>query len=267
MRGMIGNLVRNEWWVNRRNFVIALFIIVGFQVLFTGVSDIYLQNDDIVKLMETIPSAMLEAFGMHPEQMTSFEGWMSSEPLLFYQMLFGGFAAVWGSQTIARERGNKTQDFLFTLPYTRTQIFLSRVLAHLVQMFVVFFIVMGSVYLFGSLFSTVGNPEAVLVMMLSGLLVAMAFAGIGYLFTTLVRTERAAMSISIGIVMVSFLLKMLSGLSESISWLSRWSLFNTFDSLRMATESHLSWTGVAICLLVYFLGIVIAAFLLRRQDI
>lgn len=264
---MMGNLIRNEWWVNRRNFVIALVVIVGFQVLFAGVSDIYLNNEDIVKLLETIPSAMLEAFGMHPEQMTSFEGWMSSEPLLFYLMLFGGFAAVWGSQTIARERGNKTQDFLFSLPYSRTQIFLSRVLAQWVMMAIVFLIVLGSVYLFGSLFSTIGDSGAIFIMMLSGLLIAMAFAGIGYLFTTLVRTERAAMTISIGIVMVSFLLKMLSGLDDSVAWLSELSLFNIFDSVRMATEASLSWPGVGICLFIYVLGIAVGVISLRRQDI
>jgi ABC-type transport system involved in multi-copper enzyme maturation permease subunit len=267
MRGTIGNLIRNEWWVNRRNFLIALVVIPGFQILFSGVANIFLQNTDMVKMVEMIPSAMMEAFGFYPELMTTFEGWMSSEPLTFYLMLFGGFAAVWGSLTVARERSSKTQDFLFSLPYTRLQIFMSRVLAQLVQMLVVFLVTLGSVYLFGSLFSSIAKPEVILIMMLSGLLIAMAFAGIGYIFTVLVRTERGAMSVSIGIVMISFLLKMLSGLDSSISWLSKLSIFNIFDSLRMATESYLSWTGIAICLLVYFLGIALGAIMLRQQDI
>lgn len=263
----LGNLIRNEWWLNRRNFLISIVIIVGFQALFAGVSDIYLNNQDIIGMLESMPPALMQGFGIHVDQMTSFEGWMSSEPLLFYMMLFGGFAAVWSSLAISRERSAKSADFLFSLPYSRTQIYLSRAVAHLLQMLVVYLISLGSVYILGSMFSTIEHPSVIWVLMTSGLLVSMAFAGMGYILTVLVSTERAALTYSVGIVMLSFLLKMLAGMSEAISWLSKLSLFTIFDGKSMITDSVLPWTGIVVCLSIYVVGLGIGCLLLNRQDI
>lgn len=45
-------LFRYEWRTNRRSFVIWTIIIVLFQMMFAGFGDLYMSNEDMLKLLE-----------------------------------------------------------------------------------------------------------------------------------------------------------------------------------------------------------------------
>lgn len=128
---------RYEWRTNRRSFFIWAGIIIVFQMMFAGIGDMYTSNISLLDALKQFPPALLEGFGMHVEMFGSFEGWMAGEPLVFYMMLLGIFAAMWAASTVARERDRGTVDFMFTLPASRGQLFLGKACAQLLAFFLI----------------------------------------------------------------------------------------------------------------------------------
>lgn len=264
---MKANLVKLELFLGKRGWVISAMVILLFQLMFSGFSDMYMNNPDVIKMIETMPPALLEGFGMDAEMMTTYEGWMGGEPYTFYVLLLGSFAAIWASSSIAKEKDQQTGEFLFSLPYSRGQIFASKAAAHFIQVTVVFLLNFMLVLGGGWLFSTVKSAGTLLLLSASGYLTALAFAGIGYAVTAFLSSERAAMSFGIGVVIIMFLLNLLSALNDKINWLANFSLFHVFVTKDIIHHQSLAWAGVLITLSIYAAGLLLAQRVLKHQDL
>lgn len=235
--------------------------------MFTSMVDTYIENAEEMVKLKGFSSAVLEGFGMYMELMNSYEGWMAGQPHVFFILLLGSFAAIWAGGSITKERDRQTGEFLFTLPYSRGSIFASKAAAHWIQITVIFIMNLVIVYGCGFIFSTINNGMHLFLLAISSYLVILAFAGIGYIVTVFLTSERASLSVGIGIVLLSFLLNMLSGLSESMNGLSKVSLFSIFNTKDILTETSLPWQAALITLLIYLGGFAIGSGVLKRQDI
>lgn len=261
------NLIRHEWFLNRRGLWIGGGIILFFNAMFAGMAEMYLGNEQMLEVIKSFPQGMLEAFGMHLELMTSFEGWMSGEAYIFFILLLGSYTCIWAASSISRERDQQTGEFLFTLTYSRASIYFSKAAAHLVQITLIFVLSYFIILLFGMLFSDIDSPLTILVVFTGGYLICLAFAGIGYILSVLLSSERAAISAAVGVVLISFLLNMLASLNENINWLAEFSLFSIFNTIDMVTSSSLSMLGVIVTVGIYAAGLMAGFVLLKRQDI
>ncbi|KJB89187.1 hypothetical protein AZ66_03220 [Paenibacillus sp. E194] len=258
---------RYEWRTNRRSFFMWAGVIIVFQMMFAGLGDMYTSNTSLLDALKQFPPALLEGFGMHVEMFGSFEGWMAGEPLVFYMMLLGIFAAMWAASTVARERDRGTVDFMFTLPVSRGQLFLGKACAHLLAFFLIAAVSYGVTVWFGHLFSTVADAGLLLTYSIAGLLAALAFAGIGYVMTVFVTSERTGMSLSIGIVILSFLIHLLSGMEKSLAWMSDISLFTVFNGKDLFDAGSLPWEGVFITIGIYVGGLLFGWLVLTKRDL
>jgi ABC-2 type transport system permease protein len=258
---------RYEWRTNRRSFFIWAGVIIVFQIMFAGLGDMYTSNTSLLDALRQFPPALLEGFGMHVEMFGSFEGWMAGEPLVFYMMLLGIFAAMWAASTVARERDRGTVDFMFTLPVSRGQLFLGKACAHFLAFLLIAAVSYGVMVWFGHLFSTVEDAGLLLTYSIAGLLAALAFAGIGYVMTVFVTSERTGMSLSIGIVILSFLIHLLSGMEKSLAWMSDISLFTVFNGKDLFDAGSLPWEGVFITIGIYAGGLLFGWLVLTKRDL
>ncbi|NBI30402.1 ABC transporter permease subunit [Chengkuizengella marina] len=261
------NLIRNELFLNRRSFLISGAVILLFSAMFAGMADMYLSNELMVELLKTMPQGLLDAFGMDAELMTTFEGWMAGEPFMFTVLLLGAFSGIWAASSISKEKDQQTGEFLFTLPYSRTSIFLHKVLAQFIQITIISIVNLLIVLLFGALFSDIDSVKTIMLLMLGAYFISLAFAGVGYAITSILSSERAAISLGVGIVLVSFLLNMLSSLNEELNWMADFSLFSVFETKQIVLESSLTMPGILITLGIYFVGIILGNIIFVRRDI
>jgi hypothetical protein len=91
--------------------------------------------------------------------------------------------------------------------------------------------------------------------------------GIGYVITIFLKSERAALSLGIGIVLVSFLLNLVAGMSEQLDRMADLSLFTAFSTEHIVTKHSLTAGGVIVTLGIYVCGIALGAAIFKRQDI
>lgn len=77
-------LFKNEFYLNRKTFWIWLFINAGLLAIFAAATDLVLSNAGLLELLESYPQAILDSFNINPESFTTYEGWMASEPYVFW---------------------------------------------------------------------------------------------------------------------------------------------------------------------------------------
>lgn len=262
-----GNLMLLEWRLSRRGWIIAATVVLSFLAMFAGLADIYTSNDDLMLLVESYPPALLAAVGIDPAALSTFEGWMSTQPYMFYTLLLGVFGTIWAAASIAKERDRETAEWLFALPYSRTQIYCSKAMTHWLEVTGVYVLGIAVTLGFGYLTTDVTAPMTIVLLLTAGYFTVLAFSGIGFALTAAIRSERSAISAAAGLVMISFLLNLLNGMDESVRWLANFSLFQAFDASSIHKEGVLTPSALATTVGIYLAGLTVGWALLRRQDI
>lgn len=260
-------MLRFEWRQNRRGFMIGAAVVLLLQAMFAGVAKIYLGNPDITALMEMMPKGMMEAFGMHPESLSSFEGWMSSEPYTFFVLLLGFFAMNWAIGSIVKERDRQTAEFLFTLPRGRSHIYWAKWGSHLLQVVIIVFLAVGVTLLFGTVTGSLESAGAIVNIVLAAFFVTLGFMGIGYAITPWLESERGALSLGVGIVLLMFLFNMLSGFDEKLNWMAEVSLFHLFDTFAISAGDGIGIRGILTSMILFAAGSAAGWVALLKRDL
>lgn len=262
------NIIRHELFVNRKTLLIWTAIIAGLVAMFASFTPMIIESgEDFAKLLESYPKALLDAFNFDANAFTSFEGWMASEPYLFLALLLSIFAASLAFTAVSREVDQKTGEFLFILPAGRRTIFYSKVFAHFVQITLAFVVSSTMALLMGRAVGEISNLAGLLWMLVSAYLTTLGVAGLGYALTPFINGERTAFSAGAGFVVLSFLLKSLAGMAESIRWMAELSIFQAFDSNQILTETALPLGASLLMLGMFAAGAIIGAEALARKNL
>ncbi|GAA0392307.1 ABC transporter permease subunit [Paenibacillus motobuensis] len=222
----MNKMIRYELNQNRRSFWIALFVVGLLQAIPAAASKSYL--DSVNQKMQA------ERLENYAEHLSTFEGWVSGQPFTFFLLLVGFFSMSWAIGSIVKERDRYTVEFLFTLPYSRTSIYWAKWLAQLSQVIFIAAVSTGIVLLIGKSIGMLNSPWAVTSVMLAGLLTSLAFMGIGFAISPWLDSERGALSMGIGIVVIMFLFNILSGMNDSFIWMGKVNLFQLFDAAALS---------------------------------
>ncbi|MGE5599797.1 MAG: ABC transporter permease subunit [Bacteroidota bacterium] len=258
MRTKFRHLFLEELYLRRFGFLIWFLVIAGFVAIFASYGKIMVNNKDLTEFFDQYPQQLMDAFNFDAELLTTYEGWMATEPYMFFALLLCIYAAMLASSTVAREVDQKTGEFLFSLPAERRRIYDAKAASHLVQYTLVGAASVLLAALIGEAVMGLENASGLVLNYLAAYLAALASAGIGYAITSFVDSERIALSGSIGFVVLSFLLNSFANLDKSIRWLAKLSIFHAFDPGTILAERTLPAGGVllmlAICLGGFFLG-------------
>jgi ABC-type transport system involved in multi-copper enzyme maturation permease subunit len=240
----MSKLMGFEWRQNKRSFWVALAV---------------------VGLLQAIPA--LAAKSYINEGLSTFEEWVSGQPYMFFLLLLGFFSISWAFGSIVKERDRQTAEFMFTLPRSRTSIYLSKWLAQVLQVVVIAVLSTGIVLLIGKTSNMLNDPWAVSAIMLAGFLTSLAFMGIGFALTPWLNSERGALSIGIGIVSLMFLFNILSSLNENMNWLASLSLFNLFDAISISQGKGLPILSSIGALVLFIAGSFAGWVAVIRRDL
>lgn len=192
---------------------------------------------------------------------------MSGQPYTFFVLLLGFFAMNWAIGSIVKERDRQTAEFLFTLPRSRTHIYWAKWASHLVQMVIITAVTVGTVLLLGTITDSMENGGAVANMMSAGFFITLGFMGIGYAITPWLASERAALSLGVGIVLLMFLFNLLSAFGDNLNWMAQVSLFHLFDAFAISQGDEAGMRGILISLVLFAAGSAAGWVALIKRDL
>lgn len=262
------SILRHELYLNRKTLLVWILVMAGLMALFAGFTSMVIEsNEDLIVVLEAYPKAFLDAFNFNAMSFTSPEGWIATEPYLFFVLLLACFGAVMAGTSISSEVDKKTGEFLFAIPATRRSIYYTKALSHFLMLTVVFIFGAAAAFVVVATSAELTNAAGLLLVLFTAYFVSLAAGGVGYLITSLIDNEKNAMFIGIGFVLVSFFFKTIAAFSESLQWMGNLSIFQAFDPNAILASRSLPFWGIAILLAIYAVGLVAGGEILVRKNL
>lgn len=227
----------------------------------------YYNNPEMADILDTIPKAMLDAFSMANANLTTVGGFVSMFSFYFYIML-GIFSVLLGNGIIAKEERDKTAEFFMTLPISREKIILSKWIAAIINC--VLLNAVTGLAIFGTTYKY--NPDTEFYKFLGLLLLAlfilqMIFLSVGMLLASILRRYKSSGKLSATILLVTYLMSVMVGLSDKMEFLKYFSPFRYFQANYILNELKFEPIYVLISIVIIAVSMVGTFIIYPKRDL
>ena len=249
-------MIKRELKANLKSFIIWTSILV---VLYAVVIILYPHivpadsMDAMKEMMQIFPEEILKAFNMDIDSMSSAYGWLSSEGFTLMLLATGVYASLMGASIVLKEESDKTIEYLGMLPVKRSQILTNKIIVALVY-------IVGLVLLVGFvdyLALLTGEFNSHLQLSLTPLLIALPFFAINLFISMFLHKTKATIGISLGVVFISYVINVLSLLSDKVEFLKYFSIHTLADTINVVKDTKINPLMVIVSLVitVLFIGL------------
>lgn len=225
-------MFRRELKVNFKGFLIWLIAtIVIYLVVFLVYPSIINgpEVESINEMMKAFPEDLLKAFNMDLSTIDSVYGWLKTEGFVFVLLIIGCYSGILGSNILLKEESDKTIEYLSVLPIKRTNLVLTKCLVGIIYITLLTFIV-GLFNFVGLKLSGEFNEKQYILLSVTPLLPSyIIFFGCMFLSTFTNKTKKM-LGLSLGVVVISYVLNILASLSEKTKFLKYFSVFTLADT-------------------------------------
>ena len=220
-----------ELKINLKSFCIwSLVTVLLFGVVFLVYPSIINgpEVESLNEMMKAFPEDILKAFNMDISSIDSVYGWLKSEGFVFVLLIVGCYAGLLGSNILLKEESDKTVEYLGTLPVKRTRIVIDKISAGVI--YIVCFTVLAGVFNYvGLALSDDFDKKQYVLLSITPILSSVPIFFICMFLSTFTNKTKKMAGISLGFVLVSYVLNTLSSLSENIKFLQYFSVFTLSD--------------------------------------
>lgn len=234
------NMVLHEWKATRKStFFWGLFLAVLLVSMLLEFSAYY-ENPEMLAIIETIPPALKEAFGMARADLTTVTGYVGVT-VIFLQIMLGIHGALSGSGILSKEERDKTAEFLMTLPVRRERVLVMK-----------FFAVLGNALLlnlFTGAFLVAGTAgyrrepdfyRFLLLVLVGTFLLQLFFLSLGMFLAAAIRRYKRSGGMAVGLLFFLYMLSVFTELSSALEWLKHVTPFKFFEAVTLQTELSLA---------------------------
>jgi ABC-2 type transport system permease protein len=255
----------------RRNLK-ALFIwgaALGLLILLTlsVYSQMAEEQQKLMQLMDSYPESIKKMFGMDRLNMTTLIGFYGVEVYMMTTLFGSIYASMLASNILAKEEYEKTAEFLLSKPVTRSRIVTEKLLLVLINIL----ILNGIITLFSLIgFQLVKDAEiemgTFLLLVAGTICIHYAFAALSFLLSAVMRRSRTILSISLGLVLFSYFLHVMAGLSDDFVVIQYLSFFQYFDAADLVEEGF-SILSIIMFAATALLAVGLSYGIYRKKDI
>lgn len=230
-------------------------LVVLFMALFPSMKDMGMQslvNDK----MDALPKEILKAFNidesMDFSNMFNYLGYC----IQYIAMASAIYGAILGVNSLIREESQGTIEFLYSKPVTRTKIVTSKLLSNFVAFYL--YIVIVGIFTMGVCYAV--KPEDIeamdMIIKLKSVfigisLLGLIFMSIGMLISALIKSDKGAIPISIGIFFVSYFIGIIGKLKESFEWVTYFSPFDYYAPNKIMNDGfEMKFVAIGLAIIV-----------------
>jgi len=240
------NIILRELKANLLSLIIWL---VSLIVLFFAAStefEAFNGNPDIQQAMAEF-EIIFQALGTASADLTTPEGYLSLLSIYIYLPL-AIYSGLLGSGIISKEEKNKTAEYLFTLPVSRNKVILSKLIASIIYTVVInVFVVISLMFIFGRFGADQVFYTFVINLGIGVLATQLIFLSIGAVLSSFLKHYKRSGSLTIAILIFTYMLNMLIGFVEELDFLKYITPFKYFSAADMLSgDFYLSFILITI---------------------
>lgn len=249
------NIVKRELRSNLKSIIIWSIAMTFLVTIWMLEYESFAKNPAINDFMASMPQGMLAALGMQDLTLTSLNGFIASIVLYLY-LLLGMQAVLLGSSIISKEERDRTAEYLFTLPISRSKVILGKAISAIINLAILNIITLSSMII-----STINYDKGedfysfIGVIFVSIFIIQMIFLSIGMFVSAINKRHKKSGNISVGILMITFLISSLINMVDSVDFLKYITPFKYFESSYILNEISLEAPYIVLSIFIIIAGI------------
>ena len=208
------------------------------------------------ELLAQVPKSLQTILGIGSLDLSKASGYFGV--LFLYLLLMAAIHAVMlGANIISKEERDKTSEFLFVKPASRSTIITSKLLAALVNI-VIFNIItlVSSIVLMGKYNKGKSITGDIVILMSGMFLLQLLFLAVGAGLAALTKNPKSASGAGTGIVLMTYILSIIVDLNDKLGILKYITPFKYFEASDLLTRRGLD--PVFVILSVLIIGVLIS---------
>ncbi len=261
------NIIKREFRANLKSLIIWSIIIGLLIVVGAAKFSAYAGNPEMLKILDSFPPAMLDAFGMRGFNLTTVSGFYGI--MFVYFALMGAIAAaMWGSDMISKEERDKTVEFSLVLPVSRSRVVTAKALVALVDCILLVLVTWGiSLYAVRQF-----NPDQAFntflgLQMRAMLVIELIFLALGLLLGCAMKQYKWSASTAVGIILTTYFMSVISGMHDKLNFLRWFTPFKYFDPLALFQNGVMDGKYLAISTAIIVACVAVAYWVYNRRDL
>ena len=232
-------MLKRELKLNLKSLIIwTLIIVIIFLISFLIYPSLTQDEVMLEELIATMPKEMLQIFNMDIISLNKVSGWLLSEGYLMVNLIGSCFFAILGGTILLKEQSDKTIEFLFSKPIKKSSIVTSKLLTGLIYIFA-FNLIISLTTLIGLNLSNDFNFKHWLYSSIAPIFVHTFFFCTSLLVSNYFKKTNKSITTNLGIVFGTYLIGVLSLMSEKIEFLKYFSPFEYINSKTIITNNSL----------------------------
>lgn len=249
------NIVKRELKSNLKSMIIWSLAIAFLVTIWMIEYESFAGNPTIDDFLAGMPQEMLAALGMQDFTLTSLNGFISSISLYLY-LLLGLQAVLLGSSIISKEERDRTAEYLFTLAVSRRRVIVAKTISAIINL-----AILNIITLISMILSTMnydkgeGFYQFIGLMFLAIFTIQMIFLSIGMFVASVNKKHKRSSNISVGILMITFLISSLINMVDSVDFLKYITPFKYFDSTYILNQMSLEAVYIVLSIFIIVAGI------------
>lgn len=261
------HMIKWELKANLKSLLIWCVIFAALIFMMTSEFSAYYNNPEMADIMKMFPESMLKAFSMDNANLTTTTGYLSLVALYFYLMA-GVFAVLLGSGIIAKEERDKTAEYLMTMPISRENIILSKLIAATINCLILLVIIMGATILAMYNYDLDSAFYAFLIDLgVAIFLEMMIFMSIGMFLASVLKRYKSSGKIAASILILLYFINVAIGLSKNLDVLEYITPFKYFNAQDVLQTGHLELKFVMLSVSITVAGIIGTFLIYPRRDL
>ena len=261
------NMFARELRANLKSLLIWSGIMLLLIILAVAKYSAFAGDPAMLKMMDSLPPAMLDALNMRAFNLTTLSGFYGV--IFIYFGLLGAIAAaLWGSDSISKEERDKTVEFSLVLPVSRSQVVTAKVLAAVVNCLVFALITWGvSVIAVQSFHPDQAFYSFLLLEMEAMLALELIYLAIGLLLGCAMRQYKLSGSAAIGLILATYFLSIVASLQANLDFLKYFTPFKYFDAGEFFRTGQLDGGYLLLSAAIIAVAVAAAYWVYRRRDL
>ena len=262
-------MFKREMKINFKSFLIwTLILIILFLVVFLMYPSI--MNSENIQMMnemlKVFPEEMLKAFNMDISNIDTAFGWLKTEGFVFVLLITGIYSGILGSNILLKEENDKTIEYLNSLPVTRKNIVISKILSSVIYIMLMI-LILGLFNFIGLSIIEDFDKKLFVLLSITPLFSSLVIFALCLLISTFTHKTRKTLGISLVIVFVSYFLQIISEMSETTEFLKYISIFTLADIRNVITNITINPLMILLTITLFMLFTIITIIHYNKKEL
>jgi ABC-2 type transport system permease protein len=261
------NIFFRELRANLKSLVIWCVILILLVVVGAAKFTAYYNDPSMLAILNAFPKAVVDALELTTFNLTTVTGFYGL--MMIYYALMGGIAAaMWGSDSISKEERDKTVEFSLVLPVSRGRVITGKLLAALVNCIVFVLVTWGVSLVAAQQFHPDQAFNRFLALEMAGMLfIELIFLAIGLFLGCAMKQYKSSGSIAIAIILVTYFLSVLSGMQANLDFLKYFTPFKYFDAGVLLQSGKLDPMYMLLSATIIIVCVIVAYWVYNKRDL